>query len=213
MTAPGNTQSSRDADPAETAAVEQPGQAAGNRAADPAETATAQGEPANAEERDPAEVLAELESAQEALAEARDEALRARAEMENVRRRAEQEIAKARKFAVEGFASEMLQVKDSLDLAANVSLEGVESAVVQNMHEGLALTRRQLDSVFEKFGIATVDPDAGEKLNPDLHQAMSVQESADVPPGHILQVIQKGFTLNDRLLRPAMVIVAKAPAA
>lgn len=158
------------------------------------------------------EVLAELASALEERDAARDEALRARAEMENVRRRAEQEAQKARKFAVEGFAGEMLQVKDSLDLAANVSLEGIDEPVVQNMHEGLALTRRQLDAVFEKFGIEAVEPAAGDKLNPELHQAMSMQESAEVAPGHIVHVVQKGFTLNQRLLRPAMVIVARAPA-
>ncbi|KAA3624439.1 MAG: nucleotide exchange factor GrpE [Proteobacteria bacterium] len=154
----------------------------------------------------------ELEDVKTELAELKDEYLRARAEAENVRRRSEQEVAKARKYAVENFALELLAVKDSLDLAADVELGERDDPVVANMHEGLALTRRQFDTVFEKFGIAVIDPTQGDKMNPDLHQAMSLQESGDVPPNHILQVIQKGFTLNDRLLRPAMVIVARAPA-
>ncbi len=207
MTAPGHPQENRDADTAASAPDAEAGRPESVEPGDAGGDATAEAAP------DVAEVLAELESAQEALAATRDEALRARAEMENVRRRAEQEIAKARKFAVEGFAAELLQVKDSLDLAANVNLDGVDEPVVRNMHEGLALTRRQLETVFEKFGIAELEPAAGEKLNPDLHQAMSMQESTEVPPGHIVNVIQKGFTLNERLLRPAMVIVARAPAA
>lgn len=222
MTAPGHTQENRDAEPDASASAPDSGTP---EAASPREHAASDGaaerngpdgdlaaDPSADSAQDIADVLAELESAQEALAGARDEVLRSRAEMENVRRRADQEIAKARKFAVEGFAAEMLQVKDSLDLAANVSLDGVDEPVVRNMHEGLALTRRQLETVFEKFGIVELEPAAGEKLNPDLHQAMSMQESAEVPPGHIVHVVQKGFTLNERLLRPAMVIVARAPA-
>jgi molecular chaperone GrpE len=161
---------------------------------------------------DPESVLEQLETTQMELADMREQYMRAVAEVENVRRRSEQEILKVRKFALEGFASELLAVKDSLDLAASVELGERDDPLVANMHEGLSLTRRQLDKVFEKFGIATLDPATGEKLNPDLHQAMSRQESAEVAPNHILQVIQKGFTLNDRLLRPAMVIVARAPA-
>lgn len=154
----------------------------------------------------------ELEAVLAELAEAREQLLRARAEAENTRRRAEQEISKSRKFAVEAFAAELLSVKDSLDLAAGVDLGDRDDDVVRSMHEGLTLTLRQLDGAFEKFGIAAVEPAAGEKLNPELHQAMSLQESSEVAPNHVLHVVQKGFTLNDRLLRPAMVIVAKAPA-
>ncbi|MFT5112455.1 MAG: molecular chaperone GrpE [Parasphingorhabdus sp.] len=155
--------------------------------------------------------LDELEQARQDAGEARDQALRAVAEMENVRRRSEQEIGKARKFAVEAFATELLQVKDSLDLAANVSLDDSQDDVVKGMAEGLSLTLKQLDGVFEKFGIQTVSPAAGDKLNPELHQAMVLQPSTDVEPNHILNVVQKGYTLNDRLLRAAMVIVAKVP--
>ena len=155
--------------------------------------------------------LDELEQARQEAEAAKDQALRAVAEMENVRRRSEQEISKARKFAVEGFASELLQVKDSLDLAANVDLGDRDDDVVKSMAEGLTLTLKQLDGVFEKFGIATVEPEPGEKLDPELHQAMALQPSDSVSPNHILNVIQKGYTLNGRLLRAAMVIVAKAP--
>ncbi|MCZ7600474.1 MAG: nucleotide exchange factor GrpE [Gammaproteobacteria bacterium] len=154
----------------------------------------------------------ELEAVRAELAEAKEQLLRARAEAENTRRRAEQEISKSRKFAVEAFAAELLSVKDSLDLAASVDLGGRDDDVVRSMHEGLALTLRQLDGAFEKFGIAAVEPAVGDKLNPELHQAMSLQESSEVAPNHVLLVVQKGFTLNDRLLRPAMVIVAKTPA-
>ncbi len=153
-----------------------------------------------------------LEQARRERDEYRDQCLRATAEAENVRRRSEQEIAKVRKFAVEGFAGELLPVKDSLDLAAAVELGSAADEVVKAMHEGLELTRRQLDSVFEKFGIAVLEPARGDRLDPERHQAMSLQESDEVAPNHVLQVIQKGFTLNDRLLRPAMVIVARAPA-
>lgn len=162
-------------------------------------------------EDDPEVLTEQLESTRTELAEMREQYMRAVAEVENVRRRSEQEIAKARKFAVEGFASELLAVKDSLDLAASVNLGDRQDPLVVNMHEGLSLTRKQLDTVFEKFGISVLEPEPGDKLNPDLHQAMSLQESAEVAPNHILQVIQKGFTLNERLLRPAMVVVAKAP--
>jgi len=160
----------------------------------------------------PPETDGELEAVRAELAEAKEQLLRARAEAENTRRRAEQEISKSRKFAVEAFAAELLSVKDSLDLAAGVDLGGRDDDVVRSMHEGLTLTLRQLDGAFEKFGIAAVEPAVGDKLNPELHQAMSLQESSEVAPNHVLLVVQKGFTLNDRLLRPAMVIVAKAPA-
>lgn len=162
-------------------------------------------------EEDPEVLTEQLETTRTELVEMREQYMRAVAEVENVRRRSEQEIAKARKFAVEGFASELLAVKDSLDLAASVDLGDRQDPLVVNMHEGLSLTRKQLDTVFEKFGISVLEPVPGDKLNPDLHQAMSLQESAEVPPNHILQVIQKGFTLNERLLRPAMVVVARAP--
>ena len=188
---------------AETAEAE-PGNEPDERGAAPAE------EPRT---RDPEALLDALEAARGELAETRDDFLRAKAEAENVRRRSEQEIARVRKFAVEAFAAELLTVKDSLDLAADVELGDRADDRVKGMHEGLALTRRQLDAVFEKFGIVAVEPQPGDRLNPELHQAMSMEESDAIEPNRVARVVQKGFTLNERLLRAAMVIVAKAPAA
>lgn len=143
-------------------------------------------------------------------AQLRDEYLRAHADAENARKRAQTEISNARRFALEGFASELLNVRDSLDLARSVDLEGAEG-VVERMAEGLELTLRQLDSAFERFSIFEISPEVGDKLDPDSHQAMTLAPSGEVEPNHICQVIQKGYRLHDRLLRPARVIVAKAP--
>ncbi len=177
---------------------------------DTAEAGTTLGE-AELNIANPEAVLNALETTRAELADMKEQFLRAHAESENIRRRSELEISKARKFAVVNFASELLSVKDSLDLAAKIDLGEQADGVVKSMHEGLGLTLRQLDGVFDKFGVNPVLPEVGEKLNPELHQAMTLQESADVAPNHILSVIQPGFTLNERLLRPAMVIVAKAP--
>jgi molecular chaperone GrpE len=140
----------------------------------------------------------------------RDEFLRAKAEAENARKRAQTEITNARRFAVEGFAGELLNVRDSLDLARAVDLNEGDS-VVERVVEGLELTLRQLDSVFERFSVYEISPEVGDKLDPDAHQAMSLIETAEVPANHIFQVVQKGYRLNERLLRPARVLVAKAP--
>jgi len=159
---------------------------------------------------DPAQLRVELDLAQTALAEYKEKYLRSMAEVENVRRRAANDVANARKFAVEGFAGESLQVRDSLELARVVEVSEEDQGVVEKMKEGLDLTLKQLDSVFEKFGIKAVEPAPGDRLDPELHQAMTIQESDSIEPNHIVTVIQKGYTINERLLRPAMVIVAKA---
>ncbi len=138
-----------------------------------------------------------------------DNFLRAKAETENVRRRSAEEVIKARKFAVEQLAGELLVVRDSLELASQVSIEGEDSAAVTRMLEGVTLTLKQLDNAFDKASISVVDP-AGEKFNPELHQAMSMIETDEVAPNHVVSVMQKGYLINDRLLRPAMVVVAKA---
>ena len=140
----------------------------------------------------------------------RDESLRAYADAENARKRAQTEISNARRFALEGFASELLNVRDSLDLAKSVDLDGAEG-VVERVVEGLELTLKQLDSAFEQFSVFEISPEVGDKLDPESHQAMTLAPSTDVAPNHICQVIQKGYRLHDRLLRPARVIVAKAP--
>ena len=146
------------------------------------------------------EKIAELEAQ---IAEQQAAVLYAKAEGENIRRRALEDIDKARKFALEKFAGELLAVKDSMDAALNV-----DNATVESYKNGVELTAKQLLSVFEKFNIAEINP-AGEKFDPNKHQAISAVE-ADAEPNTVVQVLQKGYTLNDRVLRPALVMVAKA---
>ena len=152
----------------------------------------------------------ELEMLRAQVAQLQDETLRARADADNARKRAQGEIVNARRFALEGFASELLNVRDSLGLARAVDLTGGDN-LVEQMTEGLELTLKQLDAAFERFSVFEVSPEVGDKLDPESHQAMSLVESTDVAPNHICQVVQKGYRLHGRLLRPAMVIVAKAP--
>ncbi|CAG0957335.1 Protein GrpE [Methylophilaceae bacterium] len=153
-------------------------------------------------EKTPEEKIAELEAQ---LAEQQAMVLYAKAEGENIRRRATEDIDKARKFALEKFAGELLAVKDSMDAALDV-----ENATVESYKNGVELTAKQLLSVFEKFNIAEISP-AGEKFDPNKHQAISALES-DAEPNTVISVLQKGYTLNDRVLRPALVTVAKAKA-
>lgn len=151
----------------------------------------------------------ELNAAFEEIAKLKDAYLRAKAEEDNVRRRTEKEVANSRKFAVEGFAKEMLQVRDSLKLAVAVELAEDANESIKSVHEGVNITLKQLDAAFAKFSLKEIAPEVGDKLDPNLHQAMSIVESEDVASGCILNVIQAGFQLHDRLLRPAMVVVAK----
>jgi molecular chaperone GrpE len=144
--------------------------------------------------------LGELESQ---LTEAKAAVLYVKAEGENIRRRAMEDIEKARKFALEKFSNELLAVKDSLDAALLI-----EATDVQSYKDGVELTAKQLSSVFDKFNIAEVNP-VGEKFDPNKHQAISMLDS-DKEPNTVLTVLQKGYTLNDRVLRPALVTVAKA---
>lgn len=151
-----------------------------------------------------------------ALAEAqdcKDRLLRARAEFENVRRRSENDVANARKFGIERFAADLLAVRDSLELALSVELPHTEDPLLGRMLEGVVLTLKQLDGVFERYALEPVVPARGDRLDPERHQAMTTQPSEDVPAGHILTLVQRGYLLNGRLLRPALVIVASADAA
>jgi len=158
---------------------------------------------------DPVETLRrELETARAQAAESQEKYLRALAEADNTRRRAELDLAGAHKYAVERFAGEIVTVRDSLDLAAAVDLTGENREALARMQEGIALTLKQLDDVFRKFGISRLDP-KGEKFDPARHQAISMVESAEVPANHVLSVVQKGYQIHDRVLRPAMVVVAK----
>ncbi len=136
----------------------------------------------------------------------RDELLRARAELENVIKRSSKEVANAQKYALERFVTDLLPVKDSLDLGRAASNQSADVAAIR---DGLDLIVKMLDATLSKHGIKAIEPQ-GERFNPELHQAMTMQESKNSAPGTVLSVVQKGYSLNDRLLRPAMVIVAKA---
>jgi molecular chaperone GrpE len=128
--------------------------------------------------------------------------LRAKAETENMRRRAAEDVDKARKFAVENFASELLAVKDSLEAAL-----AVEAPSVENLKDGVELTLKQLVAAFGRFNLHDIDP-MGEKFDPHQHQAIQLIES-DQPANTVVTVLQKGYRLHERTLRPAMVMVAK----
>jgi len=154
-------------------------------------------------------VEAELERVKAELAESRERTLRVAADAENARRRAEQDVVAARKFALERFALELLPVRDSLERASGIDRAGAAHAT-EALFAGVDLTLQLMDSAFEKFAITVVDP-AGARFNPDQHQAMTMIESAAVPANHVVEVVQKGFLLNERLLRPALVVVAKPP--
>ncbi|MEY3798228.1 MAG: hypothetical protein RLZZ572_409 [Pseudomonadota bacterium] len=154
---------------------------------------------ANAVAASPEERIAELEAQ---LTEAQAAVLYTKAEGENIRRRAMDDIEKARKFALEKFSNELLAVKDSLDAALLI-----EATEVQSYKDGVDLTAKQLASVFDKFNIAEINP-VGEKFDPNKHQAISMLENSG-EPNTVTSVLQKGYTLNDRVLRPALVMVAK----
>lgn len=147
----------------------------------------------------PEERIAALEAQ---LAEAQAAVLYIKAEGENIRRRAMDDIDKARKFALEKFSNELLAVKDSLDAALLI-----EATEVQSYKDGVDLTAKQLASVFDKFNIAEINP-LGEKFDPNKHQAISMLENSG-EPNTVTSVLQKGYSLNDRVLRPALVMVAK----
>lgn len=147
-------------------------------------------------------LMQDLEQAQKELAAFKDQYLRARAEMENIRRRAQEEIAKTRKFAVEGFAESLLPVRDSLEAAL-----GQQEQTVEDVLEGVETTLRQLDRVFERHQLEEIAPEIGAAFDPNLHQAISTIAS-EQEKGSVAQVLQKGYVLSDRVLRPAMVMVS-----
>ncbi|MDH3338564.1 MAG: nucleotide exchange factor GrpE [Gammaproteobacteria bacterium] len=160
-----------------------------------------------------AEPIQDQDNVEEALAELQakadenwDRYLRAAAEAENVRKRASRNVEQARKFALESFGRELLAVKDSLEMG----LAAGEAADAKSLLEGSEATLKLLTVTLERFGVAEIDPE-GEPFDPDLHEAMTMRPSADVEPGSVLTVIQKGYSLNGRLLRPARVIVASEP--
>ena len=134
--------------------------------------------------------------------------MRAIAEADNVRKRAEGEIDKARKFALERFAGELLPVADNLERAIMVADPSNEA--LKGMIEGVELTLKSFVNTIEKFGLKVIDPQ-GQPFNPEHHQAMGMQEHAELPPNTVMAVMQKGYEINGRLLRPAMVMVTRAP--
>ena len=184
---------------AEQAAPEAEEHSAAEEAAEAAADATAA-----ADEIGEAELT--VETLQEELAAARDATLRAAAEAQNARRRAEQDVEKARKFALERFAGDLLPVVDNLERALEAAAEAPEGNAIA---EGVDLTLRSLLDVLGRFSIEQVDP-AGEPFDPQLHEAMTMVPNPELEPNTVMDVMQKGFTLNGRLLRPARVVVSKA---
>ena len=149
----------------------------------------------------------QLAAAEAKAAENWDKALRAAAELENVRRRVERESAQLQKYALERILGELIGVNDSLELALKAVAK--ENEETRKHLEGLELTQKQLWQALERYGVSLVDPQ-GQPFNPDLHEAVSTLESAEMAPNHVLSVMQKGYRLHDRLLRPAMVVVSRA---
>ena len=152
-----------------------------------------------------ADVLAaQVEELEQSLAEAKDQALRAAAEAQNVRRRAEQEAEKARKFALEKFVKELLPVVDSLEKA----LESMQDDASEAHREGVSMTLKMQLDVLSKFGVESIEPQ-GEPFDPQVHEAMAMVPTPELDPNTVMDVMQKGYLLNGRLVRPAMVVVSQ----
>lgn len=201
--------SEKDSNPAESEANAAPGaedpalengEQMANEAPADGETAEPVGEPS----------LEELVSTlQEDVLAARDAALRAQADAQNVKRRSEQDVEKARKFALERFSGDLLPVVDNLERSLEAASGSDELS--KSISEGVELTLKSLNDVLKKYNIEAIDPE-GEPFDPQLHQAMTMVENPDLEPNTVMGVMQKGYSLNGRLLRPAMVMVSKAPA-
>lgn len=150
-----------------------------------------------------------VQALEEQLAAAQDQSLRVAAELQNIRRRAEQDVEKAHKFALEKFAGDLLPVLDSLERGLELSSPDDES--IRAVREGLELTLKLFQDTVSRHQLLPLDPQ-GEPFNPEHHQAMAMEESTHAEPNSVLKVFQKGYLLNGRLLRPAMVVVSRAPA-
>lgn len=155
------------------------------------------------------DLVARVQTLEEELAAAKDQALRVAAEMQNLRRRADQDVEKAHKFALEKFANDLLPVIDSLERGLELSSATDES--LRAMREGMELTLKLFADVLTRHQIQALNP-VGEPFNPEHHQAMAMEESIHAEPNSVLKVFQKGYLISGRLLRPAMVVVSKAPA-
>ena len=149
---------------------------------------------------------AQLEEAQQSAKDNWDKLLRSQAEMENLKRRTSKDLENAHKYALDGFVKALLEVKDSLSIGLKLATD--ENASLEHTVEGLKLTNKVFTSTLEKFGVETVDP-KDEKFNPELHEAVTMIPMPDKKSNTVLEVVQVGFTLNGRLVRPAMVIVVQ----
>jgi molecular chaperone GrpE len=154
------------------------------------------------------ELEAAVIAAETKMVEQKDSVMRAIADADNARKRAQGEIDKARKFALEKFAAELLPVADNLERALQVA--NPEDEAIKPIIDGVEMTLKSFIGTIEKFGMSVIDPQ-GQPFNPEKHQAMSMQENAELPPNTVLAVMQKGYEINGRLLRPAMVLVTRAP--
>jgi len=151
------------------------------------------------------QLLEQLKQAEKKAEENWELLLRTKAEMENLRKRTEKDLENAHKYGMEKFVSEMLPVKDSMELGL-----AAQDVTVESLHEGMKLTMNMLNTAFEKLGVKEIDPQ-NEPFDPELHQAMTMQATDDVEPDTVIAVMQKGYQLNERLVRPAMVVVSKKP--
>ncbi len=147
----------------------------------------------------------QLKKIQDESKENLDKVIRAQAEMENLRKRTVRDVENAHKYALEKFINELIPVLDSLELGLSASENTIN---VDELYKGIELTIEMFNKVLEKFGVKIIDPQA-EKFNPELHEAVSMQEIEDFESGIVVRVMQKGYSLNERLIRPAMVVVAK----
>ena len=153
-----------------------------------------------------ADLTARLEQAEKAAAASRDQHLRVVAELDNVRKRAQREIDNGVKYGTERLLGDLLGICDSLELGLKAAT--APEATVKAIADGLVLTHKQLISMLEKHGVKQVDP-KGEVFNPDFHEAVAAIDAPQVPPNHVVDVMQKGYRFHERTLRPAMVVVAK----
>lgn len=155
-----------------------------------------------------AQLEAELAESQAKAEDNWNQYLRALAELENTRKRASRDVEQAHRYALERFVAELLPVKDSLEMGLNAASDAKDKT--DALLEGTEMTLKQMAQVFEKFGITELDP-KGERFDPEQHEAMATQPSADAEPDTVLTVVQKGYVLNGRVLRPARVLVARKP--
>ena len=170
------------------------------------ETTEADQKPTEPTDNTEQDLATELEASRARADENWDKLLRMQAEMDNLRKRNLREIENAHKFALEKIATELLGIRDSLE--NGIAASRAEDVEIEQLREGSELILKQMTQTMEKFNIAVINPE-GEKFNPDMHQAMSTQEHPEMTSNTVITVLQKGYTLNERLLRPALVMVSK----